>query len=96
MRANSLSLTGEVSQLFISTSRGVFPLSYVRGTLCFLSEVEWILRGPDSKEFQNSLLWLTFRLVFHLTNKGMSESPVETLEKAVVLGLIWTGGLTSL
>ena len=28
--------------------------------------------------------------------EGMSESPVETLEKAVGLRLIWTGGLTSL
>ena len=29
-------------------------------------------------------------------DEGMSESPVETLEKAVGLGLIWTGGITSL
>ena len=29
-------------------------------------------------------------------DEGMSESPVETLEKAVALGLIWTGGITSL
>ena len=29
-------------------------------------------------------------------DEGMSESPVETLEKAVGLRLIWTGGLTSL
>ena len=27
---------------------------------------------------------------------GMSESPVETLEKDIVVRLIWTGGLTSL
>ena len=26
----------------------------------------------------------------------MSESPVETLEKAIVLRLIWIGGITSL
>ena len=26
----------------------------------------------------------------------MSESPVETLEKAIVLHLIWIGGITSL
>ena len=28
-------------------------------------------------------------------DEGMSESPVETLEKAIGLGLIWTGGITS-
>ena len=29
-------------------------------------------------------------------DEGMSESPVETLEKVVGLRLIWTGGITSL
>ena len=29
-------------------------------------------------------------------DEGMSESPVETLEKAVVLRLIWTWEITSL
>ena len=29
-------------------------------------------------------------------DEGMSESPVETLEKAIVLRLIWIGGITSL
>ena len=28
-------------------------------------------------------------------DEGMSESPVETLEKALCLRLIWTGGITS-
>ena len=51
---------------------------------------------PDSKEGQISLQWLKFMLVFHVTNEGMSESPVETLEKAVGLRLIRTGGITSL
>ena len=51
---------------------------------------------PDSKEGQISLQWLKFRLVFHLTNEGMSESPVETLQKAIGVRLIWTGCLTSL
>ena len=46
-----------------------FSLSnrYVRGTLCFLSQVEWTARGPDSKEGRISLQWLKFRLVFQLT-----------------------------
>ena len=29
-------------------------------------------------------------------DEGMSESPVQTLEKAVVLRLLWIGGITSL
>ena len=29
-------------------------------------------------------------------DEGMSESPVETLEKAILLRLIWIGGITSL
>ena len=46
-----------------------FSLSnrYVRGSLGILSQVEWTMRGPDSKEGWNSLQWLKFRLVFHLT-----------------------------
>ena len=46
-----------------------FSLSnrYVRGTLCFLSQVKWTVRGPDSKEGWISLQWLQFRPVFHLT-----------------------------
>ena len=70
--------------------------SYVRGTLCILSQVEWTARDPDSEEGRISLQWLKFRLVFHLKDEGMSEFPVETLEKAIVLRLIWIGGITSL
>ena len=75
-----------------------FSLSnrYVRGTLCFLSQVEWTARDPDSIVGRISLQWLKFRLVFHLTIEGMSESPEETLEKAIVLRLIWIEGITSL
>ena len=40
---------------------------YVIGTLCFLSQVEWTARDPDSKEGQNSLQWVKFRFVIHLT-----------------------------
>ena len=35
------------------------------------------------------------RLIFHLTRYRVTESPVETLEKAIVLHLFWTEGLTS-
>ena len=46
-----------------------FSLSnrYVRGTLCFLSQVEWTPRDPDSKEGRTSLQWFNFRLLLHLT-----------------------------
>ena len=40
---------------------------YVRGTLCFLSQVKWTARDADSKEGRISLQRLKFRLVFHLT-----------------------------
>ena len=52
--------------------------------------------SPYSKESPISLQWLKFRLIFHLTNEGTSVSPVETVEKAVGVCLIWTGGLISL
>ena len=51
---------------------------------------------PDSKEGRISLQRLKIMLLFPDTSEGMSESPVETLEKAVGLRLIWTGGITSL
>ena len=53
-------------------------------------------KGPDSKEGPIPLQWRKFRLVFHLTRWDMSESRVETLEKAVGVSIIWTGVLTSL
>ena len=31
----------------------------------------------------------------HIIDEGMTESPVGTLEKAIVLHLFWTDGLTS-
>ena len=75
-----------------------FSLSnrYVRGTLCFLSQVEWTARDPDSKEGRISLLGLKFGSWFRSQDEGMSESPVEILEKVRVLLLIWIGGITSL
>ena len=46
MRADSLSLTEEVSQFSTSTSSGVFPQQNVRETdLCVLSQVECSARG---------------------------------------------------
>ena len=81
MRADSLSLTEEGSQLETSTS-GEFSLSSrdVRGSLCFLSQVEWSPRGPDSKEGPISLRGLNSGSSFISQDEGMTESPVESLE----------------
>ena len=68
----------------------------MRGTLCFLSQVEWKPKGPDSKEGPISLQWRKFRLVFISQDEDMSESRVENIEKAVGVSVIWTGGLISL
>ena len=69
---------------------------YAGGTLSFLPQMECTLRCPDSKKGQIFLQWLECRRIFHLKNAGMSECPVETLEKALVPSLVLTAGLTSL
>ena len=68
LRADSLSLIEDLSQL-PPAPQVEFSLSnrYVTGTLCFLSQVKWTARDPDSKEGWISLQWLKFSLVFHLT-----------------------------
>ena len=58
--------------------------------------MEWTPSVPDSKEGQTSLQLLKFRLVFISQYEGMSESPVETLEKPIVLHVIWIWVITSL
>ena len=68
---------------------------YVRGTLCFLPQLEWTPRCPDSKEGWVSLQWLNAGSCFISKDEGMTQSPVETLEKAIVLHRFWTEGLTS-
>ena len=75
-----------------------FSLSnmYVRGTLCCMSQVEWTAREPDSKKAGFPCSGLNSGLCFISQDEGMSESPVETLEKAIVLRPIWIGGITSL
>ena len=68
MRADSLSLTEEVSQFPTSTSSGVFPQKYVGERDSVLSVSSGIYReNPYSKEGWISLQWLKFRLVFHVT-----------------------------
>ena len=73
-----------------------FRISYVRGTLCFLSQVEWTARDPDSKKGRISLQWLKFRLVFHLTRWRDVWIPCGDARETVLLRLIWIGGITSL
>ena len=51
---------------------------------------------PDSKKARFHCSGLNLGSCFMSQDEGMSESPVETLEIAVVLRLIWTGGIISL
>ena len=67
-----------------------------REGLCFLSQVECTARGMTQKKAGFPCSGLNLGSCFMSDDEGMSESPVETLEKAVVLHLIWTGGITSL
>ena len=68
MRADSLSLTEEVSQFFTSTSSAVFPQQYVGERDAVLSVSSGMYRErPDSKEGRISLQWLKFRLLFQVT-----------------------------
>ena len=94
---DSLSSTEEVSQ-FTQAPQEEASLRnrYVRGTLCFLPQVEWTPTCPDSKKAGFPYSDLNAGSSFISQGEGMSESPVETLEKAIVLNLFWTEGLTSI
>ena len=68
MRADSLSLTEEVSQFSTSTSSGVFPQQKVGERDSVLSVSSGMYRErPDAKEGRTSRQWLKLRLVFHVT-----------------------------
>ena len=68
MRADSLSLTEEVSPFATSTSKGDFPHQKLgeRDSVLSVSSGMYHER-PDSKDGWISLQWLKFRLVFHVT-----------------------------
>ena len=51
---------------------------------------------PDSKKATFPCRGLNLGLCFLSQDEGMSESTVETVEKAVGLRLIWTVGIISL
>ena len=68
MRADSLSLTEEVSQFSTSTSSGVLPQQYVGERDSVLSVSSGMYRErTDLKEGQITLQCLECRLVFHLS-----------------------------
>ena len=60
---------------------------YVRGTLCFLPQVEWTPRCRDSKKAGFPCSGLNAGSYFISQDEGMTESPVENLERAIVLHL---------
>ena len=68
----------------------------VRGTQCFLSQVECTAIGLSQKKARIPCSGLNLGSCFTSQDEGMTDSPVETLEKAVGLRLIWTGGIISL
>ena len=97
MRADSLASTEDQGN-FPQAAQEEASLSdsYARRTLSLLPEVEWTLTCPDSKEGRFPCSVLNAGSSFISQDEGMSESPVETLEKALGPRLIWTGGLISL
>ena len=97
MRAEYLSLTEELTS-FPQAPHVAFSLSNraLRGTLCFLSQVECTARGLTQRKARFPCSGLNLGSCFMSQDEGMSETPVETLEKAVGLRLIWKGGIISL
>ena len=53
--------------------------------------VQWIPGFPDSKKVEFPYRGLNAGSSFISQDKGMSESSVQTLEKALGPNLIWTG-----
>ena len=68
----------------------------MRGTLCFVSQVECTARGLTQKKAGFRCSGLNVGSCFMSQDEGMSESCVEILEETLVPHLIWTGGLKSL
>ena len=98
MRADSQDSIKEVGHLPTSTSRGAFP----QQSVC---EREPEFAASRCSEYRDSLIrkkvgipcsGLNAGSSFISQDKGMSESSVQSLEKALGPILFWTGGLTSL
>ena len=60
------------------------------------ASIEWIPTCPDSKEGRISCSGVNAVSYFISQHEVMSESPVETLKKALGNCIIWTCGLASL
>ena len=67
---------------------------YESGTLCFILQAKWNPWCPDYKEVQISLQKLHACSSFISQDERMSDSPVETLQKAVGLHFSSKRGLT--
>ena len=65
----------------------------MRGNLCFLLQVKFTMSCPEAKEGQISLQRLNVGSSFISQDERISEFPVETIQKALGLPLISTGGL---
>ena len=92
---DSLSSTEEVSKLSTSTSRGAYPQKQV----CESDSVFCLkYNGPRNALSQKKAGFpcsaFNAGSSFISQDEGMSESPVETLLKAIVLNVFWTEGLT--
>ena len=97
MRADSLTLNEDVSQLSTRSSKE-FSLRnmYVRGTLCVMLQAKCTSRCPDSKEGQITLQRLNSCSSFISQDETMSECPVKTLQNAIGRHLISKKPLTFL
>ena len=69
---------------------------YMRGTLCFCLKWNGPLETLSKKKARFPCSGLNSGSCFISQDEGMSESPVEMLDKTVVLRLIWIVGITSL
>ena len=65
----------------------------MRGTLCFLLQVKWTPRCPDSTEVRISLQRLNAGSSFISQDEMLSESTLETLQNALGLHLISKSGV---
>ena len=97
MTADSLPSNEEVSHLSTRTSRGVFPYEYVcERDPVFYSSSKMDPQMPSLERIPNFLQRLHACSSFISQDERMSESPVETLEKALGLHFISKMGLTCL
>ena len=87
----------EVGKLSTNTSRGVFPQKYVCEGICVFCLMWNVPRyALTQKKAGFPCSGLNAGTSFISQDEGMSQSSVDTLEKALSLTLFGTGGLTIL